>query len=193
MGPVIRLVGISLLVTSLYAVLLISDPNAMSRDNLQPLAQRQGFFGVLTLGVGLLIICGGIDLSIGSVVGLSAISLAVLMQKGYPPLLALGLVLLMGCFIGFLHGLLVTVLRLQPFLVTLCGLFIYRGLARFLSGTDVGTGTLRVSHRDCPEWLRFLNWPNFDRQLDWLEFLGKGNVGGVPASLLLLVALAAIG
>ena len=99
------------------------------------------------MGVGLLIICGGIDLSIGSVVGLNAITFAVLMQKGYPPLVAAALVLLMGCLIGFAHGVLVTVLRLQPFLVTLCGLFIYRGLARYFSATDVGTGTLRVA---CP-------------------------------------------
>src|SRR5262245_10718015 len=113
----IRLLGIFLLVTALYAVLFISDPEkAITAGNLQPLAQRQGFFGVLTLGVGLLIICGGIDLSIGSVVGLSAILFALLMDTGMSPLLACAIVLACGAVIGLTHGLLVTVLRLQPFL-----------------------------------------------------------------------------
>src|SRR5205823_10406950 len=62
-------------------------------------------------------------LSIGSVVGLGAICFALLLEKKVPPWAALGVVVAGGAVIGLAHGLLVTKLGLQPFLVTLCGLF----------------------------------------------------------------------
>jgi ribose transport system permease protein len=182
----IRLLGILLLVTTLYAVLFISNPNAMSPVNLQPLAERQGYFGVLTLGVGLLIISGGIDLSIGSVVGLSAVAFAMLMTRGTSPFLAAGLVLVMGMVIGLIHGLLVAVVRLQPFLVTLCGLFVYRGLARFLTDTNVGLGNVSAANKGNA---------GFQAQLNWLEYLTAQNVGGeygIPSNLFLLAAVAVV-
>src|SRR5262249_31480541 len=118
-----RLFGIVLMVVTLYSVVLLSNPNARSRENHQNIAQRIGLYGVLTLGVGVLIISGGIDLSIGSVVGLSAVTLALLLEKRWHPAAAVAIVLAGAPFIGLFHGLLVTKLRLQPFIVTLCGLF----------------------------------------------------------------------
>src|SRR5438094_918556 len=123
-----RLLGVLLIVGLLYSVLLASDANARSWDNQRNLSERLGFYGVLTLGAGVLIIAGGIDLSIGSVVGLSAVLFGLLLERGYPPALAAAVVLVLGSLIGLAHGLLVTRLQLQPFLVTLCGLFIYRGV-----------------------------------------------------------------
>ena len=125
-----RLLGILAMVVILYGTVLLSNPHARSLENQQNIAQRMGFFGVLTLGAGVLILSGGIDLSIGSVVGLGAVALALLLERHLSPVLAVGLVLLLGPAIGLAHGLLVTKLRLQPFIVTLCGLFIYRGAAR---------------------------------------------------------------
>ena len=76
--------------------------------------------------------------------------------------------------LGLCHGLLVTKLRLQPFLVTLCGLFIYRGLARWLSSTSVGLAV------DAP--------PAFLDQIELLRnLLVKGQYIGVPQVLVLLV------
>ena len=91
----------------------------------------------MTLGVGILIISGGIDLSIGSVVGLGAIVFGLLVKQQVPPVVAALVVIGGSALIGLVHGLLVTQLRLQPFLVTLCGLFVYRGLARSPSQTSV--------------------------------------------------------
>src|SRR5262249_3084743 len=116
-----RLLGILLMVLALYGTMLLSDPNARSLENQQNIAQRMGFFGVLTLGAGILIVSGGIDLSIGSVVGLTAVVVALLWEKRWPPVLAVAVVLAGSPFIGLFHGLLVTKLRLQPFIVTLCG------------------------------------------------------------------------
>ncbi len=86
----------------------------------------------------MLIISGGIDLSIGAVVGLSATLLAMLLADyGWSPLLAISAVLALGALIGVCNGWLVTRLKVQPFVVTLCGLFIYRGLARWIAGDQV--------------------------------------------------------
>lgn len=127
-----RLVGIFIMVVTLYGLVMISDPNARSLNNQRNLAQRVGQAGFLTLGAGILILSGGLDLSIGSVVGLSAVSLALLLEARTPPVLAISVVLAGSVLIGLAHGLLVTKLRLQPFIVTLCGLFIYRGLAQWV-------------------------------------------------------------
>jgi ribose transport system permease protein len=178
-----RLIGILFLVVSLYALLYYANPHALSGANLLPVAQVQGYFGVLTLGVSVLIITGGIDLSIGSVVCLTAVLFGVFCQKGLSPLVALPLVLLIGVGIGLLNGLLVTRLGLQPFLVTLCGLFAYRGLARYFSGDKtVGLGELREGMDPSLVW-----------QLDWLGWLALDNVSflgiTVPVILLLMLVL----
>jgi ribose transport system permease protein len=122
----------------LYALILSSNPRARTAQNHQRIAERLALYGILTVGAGILIISGGIDLSIGSVVGLAAVCLGLLLNHGVPAVLAVAAVLAGGAVIGLGHGLLVTRLRLQPFIVTLCGLFIYRGLAYWLAMPDPG-------------------------------------------------------
>ncbi len=134
----IRLLGVVLVVVLLYLGLLASSGNSRELVYQQTMAGWLGFYGLLTVGVGVLIISGGIDLSIGSVVGLAAVCLGMLLESGVPALAAIALVLAGSALIGLINGLLVTRLRLQPFLVTLCGLFIYRGLARGASKRPVG-------------------------------------------------------
>jgi ribose transport system permease protein len=131
-----RIIGILILVLVLYGLILASDPGARTVNNHQRIAERLALYGVMTVGAGVLIVSGGIDLSIGSVLGLSAIALGVLLGKGFAPAWAVLIVLILGASIGLLHGVLVTRLRLQPFIVTLCGLFIYRGLAAWLALPD---------------------------------------------------------
>jgi len=88
----LRIAGVLSLVVSLYVGLYFADPgrNAFSPSNLIDVTNRQGYLGVLTLAVAVLIITGAIDLSIGSVVGLSAVSFGLLMLKGVNPVLAAG-------------------------------------------------------------------------------------------------------
>jgi ribose transport system permease protein len=136
------------LVLVLYALILSSNPRARTAQNHQRIAERLALYGILTVGAGVLIVSGGIDLSIGSVVGLAAVGLGLLLNQGVPAVLAVAAVLAGGALIGVGHGLLVTRLRLQPFIVTLCGLFIYRGLAYWLAMPDPGVplrGLLRFA------------------------------------------------
>jgi ribose transport system permease protein len=131
-----RIVGILILVLVLYVLILASSKNARTVRNHQQIAERLALFGLLTLGAGVLILSGGIDLSIGSVFGLAAIGLGLLLKQHVAGPLAVLAVLAGAVVIGLLHGLLVTKLKLQPFIVTLCGLFIYRGLAYWLALPD---------------------------------------------------------
>jgi ribose transport system permease protein len=168
-----KLAGIALFLLALYLILLMADPGARSRENHFNVARRIGLYGVVTLGAGLLIITGGIDLSMGSVVGLCVTLLAILLRdKAWPPALAIGTVLLLGCGIGLLHGVLVTKLRVQAFVVTLCGLFIYRGLARWIAN-------------DSPKGLG----NGFG---DWRDWLSRNSVLGLPMAFVYLLVLAAL-
>lgn len=126
----------------LLASLLLNNPGAISLRNHFLLGERIGMYGIISLAAGLLIITGGVDLSIGSVVGLCATLMAMLLQDyGLNPIPAAVLVLLVGVAIGLFHGLLVTKVGVQAFVATLCGLFIYRGVARWIAnGREKGLG-----------------------------------------------------
>jgi ribose transport system permease protein len=196
-----RLVGIGLMVLILYGLLVGSFDTARSLNNHLDLARRLGFYGILTLGVGVLIVAGGIDLSIGSLVGLGAVAFGVLVQKRVPAPTAALIVILGSSVVGLFHGLLVTKLRLQPFLVTLCGLFIYRGIARTLSQTTVGlsvglpTPPADLSPADASRW--FDDWqPKVEalqKQADWFaDLLVRGQTLHVPNVLWVMLAVAAV-
>lgn len=109
--------------------------NFLTLNNWSNLLTWIGLFGILSLGQSLVIITGGIDLSVGSVVGLVGITAAMLLDKGQglPAPVALGLALLLATAIGLWNGLLITKARMQPFVVTLCGLFLFRGFARLVT------------------------------------------------------------
>ncbi|MCS7167078.1 MAG: ABC transporter permease [Gemmatales bacterium] len=137
-----KLFGLWLFFLVLYLALYLAPdatPNFAFHYNL---GRDIGYYGILTLGAGILIISGGIDLSIGSVVGLTATLFPIILLRfgeAHPlsPVSAILVILLLGAAIGWTHGMLITKLRLQPFVVTLCGLFIYRGLARWISEEKV--------------------------------------------------------
>lgn len=107
----------------------------LGADNLQNLARLVGIYGIFSIGAGVVIITGGIDLSVGSMFALQGVALAIALNTWHwNPVLAIVAALLFTMALGLIHGLLITRVNLQPFLVTLCGLLIYRGLARFVSG-----------------------------------------------------------
>src|SRR5690606_38559051 len=91
-----------------------------------------GLFGIFAIGQAFVIITGGIELSSGSVIALlGVIFVDLIANVGVPWPAAVLIVLVLGIAIGLLHGVLITKLKMQPFVVTLCGLLIYRGVARF--------------------------------------------------------------
>ncbi|AQA06394.1 sugar ABC transporter permease YjfF [Mycobacterium sp. MS1601] len=88
---------------------------------------------VLAVGMTFVIVTGGIDLSVGSVVALSTVIVATALQGGWPMPLAIGAVLVVGPVLGLLMGLVIEYFDVQPFIATLAGMFLARGLCYVIS------------------------------------------------------------
>ena len=130
-----HILGISGLLIAVFLFTALLEPNFLTAYNLQNTLRWTGLFGIISIGAAFVIITGGIDLSVGSVVGFVGVLLPMfLVGQGWSVPLALTAVLLVSLGLGLLHGVLVTKMRLQPFVVTLCGLLFYRGIARWISG-----------------------------------------------------------
>ena len=132
-----KILGILGLLLAIFVVTWIVEPKFASAYNLQNIIRWTSLFGVISIGVAFVIITGGIDLSIGSLIGLVGCLLPMLLAAGYAPAVALLAVVVLSLAIGLMHGLLITRLGLQPFVVTLCGLLFYRGFARWLTHDQV--------------------------------------------------------
>lgn len=131
----IKNLGILVLLIAVCALTAWQEPRFWSAYNVGNTLSWTGLHGLLALGTAVVILTGGIDLSVGSVAGLAGVMLPwTIVRLGWPPALALPAVLVGAVGIGVIHGLLITRLRLQPFLVTLCGLLVCRGLARYVTG-----------------------------------------------------------
>lgn len=166
--------GLLVLILVIGTVVAIINPRFLSPVNLSNTANLIGLFGIFALGQAFVIISGGIELSVGSVIALLGVIFVDLVAGGSMPWPAAMLtVLVLGCMIGSAHGFLVTRMGLQPFVVTLCGLLVYRGVARYY--TDDATA----------------GFP-FGSSFPWLEWLVAGRFYGVPHSLIMFLLLAAI-
>ncbi|AGS26375.1 ribose ABC transporter permease protein (plasmid) [Rhizobium etli] len=164
--------GLLLLIVVVGVVVAIINPRFLLPINLANTANLIGLFGILSMGQAFVIITGGIELSVGSLVALLGVLFVDFIAVQYMPwTLALPLILLLGAVIGAVHGWLITRLNLQPFVVTLCGLLIYRGAARFY--TADGTAGFAFGQ----------NFPE-------LEFLTAGRFYGIPSTFIAMVVIA---
>lgn len=127
----------TLVTVALYMAAGLRYDNFMTPRVLLNMLTDNGFLGVVAVGLTFVILTGGIDLSVGAMVGCSSILVASLLEKNWPASGALGLALLFGCTLGALQGWLIARFRLQPFLVTLAGLFFCRGLALRISDESI--------------------------------------------------------
>jgi ribose transport system permease protein len=135
-------IGIFILLVVLCAVTGFENPRFFSQANLVDMANIIGLFGIFSLGAGLVIITGGIDLSVGSMIALTGMLLVMaLTQWHWPWPLAVLFIAGVSIALGWAHGALITRFKMQPFIVTLCGLLLYRGIARFIAqDTTLGFG-----------------------------------------------------
>lgn len=161
--------------TMLAAILLVAlialgalNNRFLTLDNLLNQGRLTTEVGLIALPMTFIIITGGIDLSVGSIVGLCAILLGYSWKNlGFPLPLAIGFSLLVGAAAGFFNGIVITRVKVPPLIMTIATLALYRGLAEGISQAR--------SVRGYPEWF---------------YFIGQENLFGVPAQLwLFLIAI----
>jgi ribose transport system permease protein len=154
---------------ALFIALTIATPHFLTVVNLSSVARQTAVINIMALGMTLVIITGGIDLSVGSILGISGLFGCMAIQSGQPIPLAICTGIGTGLLCGFLNGLMITQLRINPFIVTLGTLEAYRGLALVVS-----------------KGLPVHGLP------DPFSFLGDGNLLGIPFSLWVLALCAVL-
>lgn len=116
-----------LLLVTMFAIGAGRYDNFASGQNILNLFIDNAFLIVLAVGMTFVILTGGIDLSVGSVVALSTMITASLARAGWPPMLVILIVLVTGATIGLLSGLAIHIFKIQPFIATLAAMFFARG------------------------------------------------------------------
>lgn len=166
--------GTFILLVLLCVVLAILNPSFLAPVNLQNLARLIGIYGIFSIGLGLVIITGGIDLSVGSVFALLGVLLSIFLTEWQlGAIIAVPLVILVTTLIGALNGFLITKIKIQSFIVTLCGLLFYRGLARFIAGDETkGFGT--------------------GEGFETLKNLATGSIAGIPTPFIILILISVV-
>ena len=158
-----------ILLIALFGLGLMND-RFLTLDNLLNQGRLMTEIGLIALPMTFVIITGGIDISVGAIVGLSAIMLGYSWKTfGFPLPLAIVFSLFVGALAGFVNGLVITRVKVPPLIMTIATLALYRGLAEGISQAH--------SVRGYPEWF---------------YFLGQGSVFGVPTQLLVLFVLVVI-
>ncbi|HVU09050.1 MAG TPA: ABC transporter permease [Verrucomicrobiae bacterium] len=167
-------IGIFILLVVLCAVTGLENPRFFSQANLVNMANVIGLFGIFSLGAGLVIITAGIDLSVGSMIALTGMLLVMALTEwhwAWP--LAVLFITAISAALGWAHGALITRFKMQPFIVTLCGLLLYRGIARFIAqDTTKGFGDAE--------------------DFKTLQSLADGKLLGLPMPFVLLIIISII-
>ncbi len=157
-----------LLVTSV--VISILEPRFLTTGNLVTILRQTSINAVIATGMTFVILVGGIDLSVGSVLGFTGAIAATMISGGTNIVVVILTVLILGTFIGLVNGTLITVGRLQPFIATLGTVTLLRGLLLVLSqGKPIGTGTTAGS--------------------GLFNAIGRGFLGPVPIPVFLMLAI----
>ncbi len=165
--------GLLVLILVVGLGVYLKNPLFLSPNNLANTANLIGLFGLFAIGQGFVIITGGIDLSAGSMIALlGTLFVDLVGNRGVPWPIALAIVIALGLILGLVHGLLITRLKMQPFVVTLCGLLIYRGVARGYTA-DATAG-----------------FP-FGSEYPGIDFF-VARIGGVPVSVYVLAVVAIV-
>jgi ribose transport system permease protein len=130
-----RELGMLLALVLMCIALWTSNSDFLGASNVVNTSRQVSMLGILAIGIAFVIITGGIDLSIGSVVGLTGVLIARLSSTqsgglGYPLWVGIVVGLCAAVAVGFAQGLLITRLKLQPFIVTLGGMLLFRGVSQ---------------------------------------------------------------
>jgi ribose transport system permease protein len=124
--------GLLVLIILVSIVVAAINPRFLLSANISNTANQVGLFGIFAIGEAFVIVTGGIELSVGSIIALlGVVFIDLIVNFNVNWLVAVVIVVAIGMLMGLVHGTLIAKLGMQPFVVTLCGLLIYRGVARY--------------------------------------------------------------
>ena len=150
----------------LMAVITIINSNFLTANNLLNLLLQVTSNALIAFGMTFVILTGGIDLSVGSILALSSALTAGLLGSGMPVTLAILISLILGCILGMVNGLLISYGKLAPFIVTLATMTIFRGATLvYTNGNPITKGLSDT----------FL-----------FQFLGQGYIVGIPFPVIIM-------
>ena len=150
----------------LMAVITIINSNFLTANNLLNLLLQVTSNALIAFGMTFVILTGGIDLSVGSILSLSSALTAGLLGSGMPVTLAILISLILGCILGMMNGLLISYGKLAPFIVTLATMTIFRGATLvYTNGNPITKGLSDT----------FL-----------FQFLGQGYIVGIPFPVIIM-------
>ncbi|MGL4568232.1 MAG: ribose ABC transporter permease [Fusobacteriaceae bacterium] len=153
-------------------VVSIFNPRFLSMNNLLNVLRQTSINSVIAIGMTLVILTGGIDLSVGSVLAISGAICATMVSSGMNPVLALFLTLTVGLLLGILNGIFISYAKLQPFIVTLVTMTLLRG------ATLVYTDGKPIPVRG---------------EGEFFENIGGGYLLEIPVPIYIMVALVLVG
>lgn len=154
----------------MMVIFSIIDPIYLSYNNIIDIIDQSVINGLLAIGITYAIITAGIDLSIGSIFAIVIVVVGDLLVRGVNPVLAIVVGAIIGFILGAFNGILITKLKLQPFIVTLGTMSAYRGLAYVITG----------------------GWPVLNIPSNFRTFLDGDLFGSIPVSVIILFVFAII-
>jgi ribose transport system permease protein len=142
--------GMAGVLMALCLIIGLSNPDFYGGPNVLNTARQTSMAGILAVGMGFVIICGGIDLSVGSIAGLTGVIIAKLSAPtvggglGMPIGVGISVAMAVALSVGLVQGLIITRLKMAPFMVTLAGMLLLRGVSQTVC--DGGTISFGDSH-----------------------------------------------
>ena len=130
----VREIGVFVALIIMVIIFALIDSSYVTVGNFVDIVKQATINGILAIGITFAIISGGIDLSLGSTFAIVIVAVGQLTVLGVPPVAAICAGAVLGTFMGSINGLLVTKMRLQPFIATLGTMSVFRGIAYVVTG-----------------------------------------------------------
>ena len=171
-GGLLQKAGIGLALIVLIVLASVLSPYFLQPGNLLNVARQVSIIGIVAVGMTFVILTGGIDLSVGAMLGLVAVVAAQQLQNGMAVPLVVALALLLGTALGLINGLGITIGGVPPFIMTLGMLVMARGAAlTYAQGQPVSLGDATES----------------------FSWLGRGDIGRIPVPVVIFAIVAIAG
>jgi ribose transport system permease protein len=157
----------------LVVVISIISPRFLTLNNLLNILRQTSINAIIAAGMTFVIITGGIDLSVGSILAICGAVAAFMISSGFDPFITIATVMMLGATLGMFAGIIITKGKVQPFIATLVAMTLLRGATLvFTDGRPISTG--------------------FDEASDMFAWFGTGYIFGIPVPVFLMVLIFAI-